>query len=68
MVLLSSRFGNGALTSHKGSERLRLVKELKFTLEIDVASEEGVPKSTLVNKIKETVRQIGAIVQEERLE
>lgn len=45
-----------------------LVKALKFTLAIDVTSEEGVPKATLENKIKETIRQIGATVDEEWLE
>ncbi len=45
-----------------------LVKELKFTLEIDVTSEEGVPKATLENKIKETIRQIGANLSDETLE
>ncbi|MCB0190758.1 MAG: ATP-binding protein [Anaerolineae bacterium] len=37
-----------------------LVKDMKFTLEIDVTSEEGISKATLENKIKETIRQIGA--------
>lgn len=45
-----------------------LVTELKFTLEIDVTSGDGVPKATLENKIKETIRQIGAYVDEEWLE
>jgi hypothetical protein len=45
-----------------------LVKDMKFTLEIDVASEEGISQATLENKIKETIRQIGAWVKEERLE
>ncbi|MBE7469119.1 MAG: ATP-binding protein [Anaerolineales bacterium] len=45
-----------------------LVKDMKFTLEIDVASEEGLPKATLENKIKETIRQIGAWLREEKLE
>jgi len=44
-----------------------LVKDMKFTLEIDVTSEEGVPQATLENKIKETIRQIGANLDEERL-
>ena len=30
-----------------------LVKDIKFTLEIDVTREEGVPQATLENKIKE---------------
>ncbi|MCB0164247.1 MAG: ATP-binding protein [Anaerolineae bacterium] len=45
-----------------------LVKDMKFTLEIDVSSEEGVPKATLENKIKETIRQIGAQLGDETLE
>lgn len=45
-----------------------LVKDMKFTLEIDVTSDEGVPKATLENKIKETIRQIGARLTDERLE
>jgi len=42
-----------------------LVKDMKFKLEIDVTSEEGVPKATLENKIKETIRQIGAWLSDE---
>lgn len=45
-----------------------LVKDMKFTLEIDVTSDEGIPKATLENKIKETLRQIGARLSDERLE
>jgi hypothetical protein len=45
-----------------------LVKDMKFTLEIDVTSEEGIPKTTLENKIKETIRQIGAWLSDETLE
>jgi hypothetical protein len=45
-----------------------LVKDMRFTLEIDVTSEEGVPKATLENKIKETIRQIGASVREEEIQ
>jgi len=45
-----------------------LVKDMKFTLEIDVTSDEGIPKATLENKIKETIRQIGAYLRDERLE
>lgn len=44
-----------------------LVKDMKFTLEIDVVSEEGVSKATLENKIKETIRQIGARLDDETL-
>jgi hypothetical protein len=45
-----------------------LVKDMKFKLEIDVTSQEGVPKATLENKIKETIRQIGAWLSDETLE
>ena len=44
------------------------VKDLKFALEIDVTSEEGITQATLENKIKETIRQIGARLREEGLE
>ena len=44
------------------------VEDLKFTLEIDVNSDEGVTQSTLENKIKETIRQIGATLREESAE
>jgi hypothetical protein len=45
-----------------------LVKDMKFSLEIDITSEEGVPRATLENKIKETIRQIGARLWEENVE
>jgi hypothetical protein len=45
-----------------------LVKDLKFTLEIDATSEEGIPRATLENKIKQTIRQIGATLTDETLE
>ncbi|MBN1260855.1 MAG: hypothetical protein JXB35_09260, partial [Anaerolineae bacterium] len=38
---------------------------LTFTLEIDVTSQEGIPQATVEQKIKETIRQIGARVVEE---
>jgi hypothetical protein len=41
------------------------VGDFKFTLEIDVESVEGISQATLENKIKETIRQIGARVVEE---
>jgi len=41
---------------------------LTFTLELDVTSQEGIAPDTLENKIKETVRQIGAEVREEESE
>jgi hypothetical protein len=44
------------------------VKDLKFTLEIDVTSEEGITQATLENKIKETIRQIGANLRHESRE
>jgi hypothetical protein len=44
------------------------VGDFKLTLEIDVTSAEGITQATLENKIKETIRQIGATLQDERLE
>jgi hypothetical protein len=44
------------------------VGDFKFTLEIDISGAEGLTQATLENKIKETVRQIGAHVVEEGLE
>jgi hypothetical protein len=44
------------------------VRDFKFTLEIDVTSAEGISQSTLENKIKETIRQIGARLRDEQLE
>lgn len=44
------------------------VDGLTFTMEIDVSSEEGISKETLENKIKETIRQIGARVEHEEKE
>jgi hypothetical protein len=44
------------------------VGDFKFTLEIEVASTEGISQSTLENKIKETIRQIGANLRDEMLE
>jgi hypothetical protein len=41
--------------------------EVTFTMEIEVTSEEGISDSTLEQKVKETIRQIGARVVEERL-
>ena len=41
------------------------VGDFKFTLEIDVSGAEGLTQATLENKIKETIRQIGARVDEE---
>jgi hypothetical protein len=46
----------------------RAVGDFEFTIEIDVTSEEGLSKAELENTIKETVRQIGARVVEERVE
>jgi hypothetical protein len=40
----------------------------RFSLEIDVSSEEGISQSALENQIKETLRQIGARVEEEYIE
>jgi hypothetical protein len=41
---------------------------LTFTLTIEVESEDGVTPATLENKVKETVRQIGARIVEEQKE
>ena len=46
----------------------RNVGDFKFTIEIEVTSEEGISQATLENQIKETIRQIGGRVVEERLE
>jgi hypothetical protein len=46
----------------------RAVGDFEFTLEIDVSSEEGISQSALENQIKETLRQIGARVEEEVIE
>ena len=42
--------------------------QLKFTLELDVTSTEGISRDTLETKIKETIRQIGAKIAEEEVE
>jgi len=42
--------------------------DFTFTLEVQVADPEGISQTTLENTIKETIRQIGARVVEERLE
>lgn len=44
------------------------VGDFKFTLEIDVSSDEGISQATMENKIKETIRQIGARVTKEETE
>jgi hypothetical protein len=41
---------------------------LSFTMEIDVTSQDGITKETLENKVKETLRQIGARIEEEETE
>ncbi len=46
----------------------RAVGDFKFTIEIDVTSEEGVSKATLENQVKETIRQIGAKIVTEKIE
>ncbi|MDY7079092.1 MAG: DUF499 domain-containing protein [Chloroflexota bacterium] len=46
----------------------RAVGEFEFTLEIEVASAEGISQTTLENQIKETIRQIGATLRDETLE
>ncbi len=42
--------------------------EVTFTMEIDVTSEEGISESTLEHKVRETIRQIGAKIVEEKVE
>lgn len=39
--------------------------EFTFTVEIDVAGDDGLPQAKLENVIKETIRQIGATIREE---
>jgi hypothetical protein len=43
-------------------------RPLTFTLTIEVHSEEGITPATLENKVKETIRQIGARVEVEETE
>jgi len=43
------------------------VGDFKFTLEIEVSSTTGISQATLENKIKETIRQIGANLRDETL-
>jgi hypothetical protein len=45
----------------------RSVGDFKFTIEIDVTSEDGLAESVLENQIKETIRQIGGQVEREEL-
>jgi hypothetical protein len=45
-----------------------VVGEFKFTLEIDISSAEGISHATLEDKVKETIRQIGATLQNVSLE
>jgi hypothetical protein len=42
--------------------------EVTFTMEIEVTSDEGISDSTLEQKVKETIRQIGARIVEETVE
>ena len=46
----------------------RAVGDFTFTIAIDVSDEEGISRATIENTIKETVRQIGGRIAEERLE
>jgi hypothetical protein len=43
----------------------RAVGDLKFIIEIEVKTEYGISQSTMENQIKETIRQIGAKIDEE---
>jgi adenine-specific DNA methylase len=45
----------------------RSVGDFKFTIELDVTSEDGLAESVLENQIKETIRQIGGQVEREEL-
>ncbi|MBN1306185.1 MAG: ATP-binding protein [Anaerolineales bacterium] len=42
--------------------------DFEFTLEIDVSNDEGITQSTIDNRIKETIKQIGAQIVDEELE
>lgn len=42
--------------------------DFKFTLEIDVTSDDGLTQSTIDNRIKETIKQIGARIIDEQLD
>jgi hypothetical protein len=44
------------------------VRDLTFTIEVELTSEVGLTESTLEQKVKETSRQVGAPVVEERVE
>jgi hypothetical protein len=46
----------------------RAVGDFTFTMTVDVSDEEGIARATLEQTVKETVRQIGARVVEERTE
>jgi len=46
----------------------REVGAFNFTMEIDIEAEDGISETTLKNKIKETVYQIGAKVTKEEVE
>jgi hypothetical protein len=46
----------------------RAVGDFTFSLTVDVTDEEGIACSTLEQTVKETVRQVGARVVEERTE
>jgi hypothetical protein len=46
----------------------QVTSDLTFTMEIEFSSEDGVSESTLEQKVKETIRQIGARVVEEETE
>lgn len=46
----------------------RSVGDFSLTIEIDVSSTDGISETTLENQIKETIRQIGAHIDTEKLE
>ena len=41
---------------------------LTFTMELEVSSSEGIPESVLETKVRETIRQIGAVLKQEEKE
>jgi hypothetical protein len=43
------------------------VGDFQFTIQLNVISEDGISQVVLENQIKETIRQIGAIVENEDL-
>jgi hypothetical protein len=44
------------------------IGDFKMTIEIDISSEKGISQSTIETKVKETLMQIGAEIEEEKME